>query len=399
MKKLFVIKILALLLYQLSKLIPRKSTKWLFGEPHGFNNNSKYLYIEIIENHPEIDAIWIGDETTVSKLKKKGCNALSRYSLKGIWNCLIAKVYVVSWTQGDISFYLSGGAIIVNLWHGAGFKNCLWLEESSVKYENASIFEKIVHFVNRPILHFPPQIVLSTSPFYTENVFTKIFHVDKEQCVEDIYPRVKFMLKPRNEILLFLEKYSYIEQLNFIKGLSIFNKVYLYAPTFRDNNTDFVRSSGIDFHEINELMRKSNSLFIVKFHPATFYYKGNYEKLSNVCFLDNKYDLYSTMPFTDVLITDYSSIMADYLLLKKKIIAFLFDYEKFKNECRDFLFDYQSAIDGIPIAWDYHQLRDYIMTDIPNSPMNLIKRYWDPSHNLIDRIFESIDYEHNLSSM
>ncbi len=385
---MFVIKLLALVVWAGAHLVPRNKNIWLFGEPNGFNNNSKYLFLDIIESHPNIKAIWISSDKILAKeLRDHGLNARYKWSIKGIVYCLIAKVYVVSWTQGDISFYLSGGAIIVNLWHGVGAKKCLWLLPENIVYENAKLFSKSYHLVNNPALYFPPNLVLSTSPFYTENVFVKFFRIRREDCVEDIYPRVKFMLKSRQEILDVLEKYSFVRQLQFNVSLAKYRRVFLYAPTYRDNKQDFVTHSGIDFMAINERMISTKSLFIVKFHPATIYDNAKYATLSNVRFLDVKDDLYSIMPYTDVLITDYSSILADYLLLHKKIIAFLFDFDSYKKNCRELQFDFLSTIEGIPIAWNSNELLSLLYTDLPDIPRDLIQRYWQPSESLVERIF------------
>ena len=349
MKKIFItiIKLFALLLFYISYLIPRKKNRWLFGEAHGFNNNSKYLYLDIIENHPEIDPIWIGEKRTVRMLRAMGLPAFYRYSLKGIYLCLCSKVYIVSWSTSDISFYLSGGALVVNLWHGLAWKKCLWLHDSN--YDKLSQIQKIIHFINKPGLHLHPHIVLSTSSFYTD-IFAKTFRVGKDCCIQDIYPRVKFMLKPREEIINHLIKYSFDYYLSLIKQLSCYKRVFLYAPTFRDTGEDFI--------------------------------------IKNIIFLNKEYDLNILMPFTDILITDYSTTLVDYLLLRKMIIAFIFDYEQYISKSRELLFPYEDCIKGIPIANNSNELIKIMFSDQNRMevPKELIKRYWESSDDLIETI-------------
>ena len=391
MKKImcFFVKLVALLCYFPTYLIPRKKKRWVFGEAHGFSNNSKYFFLEVLQEHPEIEAYWIGSRDTVRQLRRQSLPVHYRYSPKGIYLCLTAKVYVVSWLPGDICFYFSGGATIVNLWHGVGFKKILWLNSSNLLAET-SLYRKVIHFIYRPQLYFHPSIVLSTSPFYTEYVFTKCFRVPKENCVEDIYPRVKFMLKEKDEILGYLQKHAYTQQYDFNASLSAYSRVILYAPTFRDTGKDFIADSGINFNELNEIMQRQNALFIVKLHPSTRYDSKTYHGLTNIRFLDRTYDLYTTMPFTDILITDYSSILADYLLLGKKIIAFPFDYEQYVTECRELQFDYFTCIEGIPVARNYEQLKHLLISEVPPASQTSINRYWQPSENLYERIINVI---------
>ena len=67
-------------------------------------------------------------------------------------------------------------------------------------------------------------------------------------------------------------------------------------------------------------------------------------KLSNIHFIDQEFfqendiDLYQFLHYTDGLITDYSSIAIDYLLLNKPIAFTLDDYENYSGT-RGFVFD------------------------------------------------------------
>lgn len=381
-------KSLALIIYLISHLFPRKRQRWLFGEAHGFNNNSKYLFLEVVEKHPEIEAIWIGDRLTVRMLREKHLPAYYRYSPKGIFYCLCSKVYIVSWTTSDISFYLSGGAFVVNLWHGLAWKKCLWLRDT--EYDNASLWKKIEHFISRPAAHFPPQLVLSTSSFYTD-IFLRTFRVHRENCIEDIYPRVSFMLKPKSEIIEHLTNYSFDNYLTLINELSQYKRVYLYAPTFRDSGEDFISSSGLNFQELDERLGAESFFMLIKFHPATKYDAKKLGVLNNIRLLDISYDLNMIMPFTDVLITDYSTTLVDYMLLNKKIIAFTFDYDYYTTQCRELLFPFDECIRGIPRVNNAEELMNLMFSCddlIPSVSKDLIRRYWEPSGNLFTAIFQ-----------
>lgn len=392
MKKIipFIAKTLGLVLYFVSHLFPRNKKRWVFGEPHGFNNNSKYLYIDIVESHPEIDAIWIGDKATVAMLQAKGLKAYTRTSIKGVFCCMTAKVYVVSWTTGDINFYLSGGAVVLNLWHGTPLKKCLWLENDNALPDSANFISHAIHCICAPVIHFGNIFVNSPSHFYTK-IYMDMFRVKREQVIEDIYPRDAFMMKKKDDIISFLETYGYHEDLTLIKNLLNYNKTILYAPTFRDNGKDFIASSGIDFVSLNTRLTENNYLLIIKLHPATTYDGAKFGKLKNILFLSNKYDLYPLMPFTDMLISDYSSIMFDYLLLKKKVVAFTFDYEEYIKSCRDLLFDLKEGLQSIPMVNSTDELIDFVFSNIEGESKvdsdQSYDRYWKPSDNLIERLF------------
>ena len=117
-------------IYFLSFLIPRNPKLWLFGSTFGnrFADNPKYFYLYCNQFHKDrknggIRAVWITKQKEIVKLlRKNGYEVYYRYSLKGIWCCLRGKVYIFDNYSKDISFWLSGGAVKINLWHGIPLK-------------------------------------------------------------------------------------------------------------------------------------------------------------------------------------------------------------------------------------------------------------------------------------
>ena len=58
---------------------------------------------------------------------------------------------------------------------------------------------------------------------------------------------------------------------------------------------------------------------------------------------------------TDILITDYSSVMFDYSILNRPMLFFAYDLEDYKENLRGFYFDFVNDIPG-PISRDTDQL-------------------------------------------
>ena len=94
-------------------------------------------------------------------------------------------------------------------------------------------------------------------------------------------------------------------------------------------------------------MEEKNYLFILKLHPAVrVEQKRNNGAYSNLLFLDKKLDVYPILPFIDVLITDYSSIYYDFILLDRGIILYPFDKENFLDYSNNLAFDYDEYTPG-----------------------------------------------------
>ena len=373
---------IALLCFYLSKVSPRKKDQWLFGSATGFNNNSKYFFIDVVENHPEIKAYWIGDRKSTALVRKLGYVAYPRFSIKGLWLCLTSKYYIVDHTQGCIDFWTSGGAKIINLWHGVGWKACLWSNPFHSVYKEKGIWANYVHKLYFPHLYYKPDLLLSSSPYMTEHFFAPMFDVPKEKCVEDDYPRCKFMLQPQNYILNHIRKIGATESEALIEKVRKYKRVILYAPTYRDAQYDFIAESGIEFDDLNNLMQENDWVFLVKFHPSTRIMPNQKIDRSHVMMLDKYVDSNYIMPFSDVLISDYSSIVFDFMRLNRQIILFPFDKEHYNSDSRVFQMDYDTLVDGIPQAQSYDELKLFLKSTLENCSA-CREKLWKPTKALI----------------
>ena len=128
-----------------------------------------------------------------------------------------------------------------------------------------------------------------------------------------------------------------------------------------------------DFEKLNEELLKINGLFIIKPHAAmrTIIKKaGNY---SNIISIIPETDIYPILPFTDVLITDYSSIYYDYLLMDGKgCILYDFDYDQYVKKEYKFICDYKEYTPG-PHVRSFEELLQILST---NKPFDIKRREW-----------------------
>ena len=103
-------------------------------------------------------------------------------------------------------------------------------------------------------------------------------------------------------------------------------------------------SSQDDWDNIETFCKEKNIVLLVKLHIQQKEYKidfslfQNVKRISNEDFEKNEVQLYEFLALTDGLISDYSSVAVDYLLLDKPIGFALDDYEAYK-ECRGFVFE------------------------------------------------------------
>ncbi len=335
--------IICYLIYPFSFLVPRSKKQLAFGSYRGsFSDNSKYLFIYLVEHHPELQLCWLSmNRQTVQKVRTLGLPAYWVLSPIGVWRALRAKYWFVNSYSSDIMYCLSGGATIVNLWHGVGLKRC----EFNIK--DGTLAERFVKKTFRERFYHPesfkrPEYLASSTPFQS-TMFASAFRIPLERCLGTGYPRNAILQKPKEEVLAFVRKYEPKETLQLIVRCSKYEKVYIYMPTWRDSQKN-VFAQQMDLRVLSEVLKKQNAILLLKPHPNTIV--DSIYQADNIVLVDRTVDIYGVLPFTDVLITDYSSILYDYILmLEKQVILYLYDYEEYVRD-RDFYYPFAENVVG-----------------------------------------------------
>ena len=189
---------------------------------------------------------------------------------------------------------------------------------------------------------------------------------------------------PRNDLLL---KNIGDGKNNPIGDMGQYAKVILWMPTFRaslnrnlsENSCDTdtglpLLSSEAKLRNFDEYLKSKNVMLLVKVHRLqadkevfhnTFF---NIRIITDDILVENNLQLYQFVGKTDALISDYSSVSVDYLLLNKPIGYILDDMEQYSKE-RGFCFD--NVLDVMPGHHIYteQELRDFVNDIVCNKDL------------------------------
>lgn len=333
-------------IYWLSFLMPRNKNIWLFGSTFGrrFADNPRYLYLYINQQEKErgIRAIWISrNKEIVETLQNKGYEAYYYHSFKGFWCCLRGKVYIFDNYSKDISFWLSGGAKKVNLWHGIPLKKIQADNIFDTVRHPKNMWEKFKTFPRRLSDEKPSHYVLTTSD-YMVPIFSSAFRT--KNVLTSGYPRndglisdvIENVLTDREE----QDKNKIDVQINTGN-----KKMIYYMPTFRDSEKKFLEIMNLD--AFREFLRQNNMIFCTKLHPKSKLKRQFNEIMGdNIFVIDADSDPYVFLEMADVLVTDYSSIYFDFLLADKPIVFFDYDLKEYLENSREMYFDYEEYTPG-----------------------------------------------------
>lgn len=382
-------------IYIISFLVPKNKNLWIFGAWFGekYADNSKYLFEYVNANHSETRAVWLTkNNSTLEVIRKKGFEAYHAYSIKGIILALRAKVAVMSQCYLDVTEFALGNIKKVQLWHGTPLKKIM----KDIQYNSIDV-SWVFPFLNRTysksLLIVPSQEVVSS--------ISTAFQVPKSYIKITGYPRndaffVNDILKPVKTLSI----YDIFRQKKNIPAIGI------YMPTHRRSGEfDIFSLFQKNIEPINNELKKLGVILLVKFH---FFHLESLEKKdinkSNIIFLkdeDINQDIYPVLPHTDFLITDYSSIYFDYLLLNKPIIFAPFDKDDYIKNDRDFYYDYDTVTPG-PKATDWNEVlrciklfkdNPQLYSDERIKTRDLFNKYLDgnSSHRVYEEIIRFIN--------
>lgn len=304
--------------YFTSHLIPRSSNIWICigwhhnGKREVFADNAKYFFLHASKHNPRISVIWIAKDKILAKiLRSNGYEAHSIHSIAGIYYSLRARYTFVDAFMLRENWKYVGGSKIVQLWHGKGLKKTGYDSPYSLKsrnqYYEPNLFVRFSHLI-------------ASSP-YTAKMMASTFKAPLSDILITGLPRNDVLHKdiPGSDI----DKHPKFHKL--IDSLDSSNaRIILYAPTFRPDGSNPM--DHLDFLALNKYLKEHNEHFVISLHPKFARKDAIVAPMhSNIHFIEAGYDIYPLLKKIDVLVTDYSSIYVDFLLLDKPIIFFTYD--------------------------------------------------------------------------
>ncbi len=347
--------------YLLSFIFPRNKSRWIYGNTNGnFRDNSKYFFLFCNREIPQIEHVWISSsKRDVAQISAAGYKACYKFSVKGLYYVLTAKVFVYNmYTSTDIfNGCLRGNAFLFNFWHGVPYKKIefdITTGPSKTYYHPYSISEKFESYcMMEPRLFRDSSAILATSEKLIP-IYLSAFQLKREQIMIGPYPRNAVFQQPKQDLLKHIALIESENLQQVISDMANFKKVIIYMPTWRDSDEDFMSQALPNLNLLQQVCEAAEMLFLIKAHPRTRF-NANFSNFANIQKMDNNIDVYPLLPLTDALISDYSSIIFDYALLQKKIFFYAFDKTAYLQKSREAYFEYEEVFSH-EITGDFNKL-------------------------------------------
>ena len=193
---------------------------------------------------------------------------------------------------------------------------------------------------------------LITSSKNIEDFYSEAFQISKDKIKPLGLPRADYYFENHNINDLkrdFFNKY----------GIDSDKKIVLYAPTFRDEEKYNNVFNYLDLDKFNESLG-DEYILALRLHPKIKdFYSGNISTEGKYIDCSDYSSEQELLLISDILITDYSSIMIEFAMLNKPVVFFTYDFDSYLNKERGFYFDFKNTVPG-PIVYDSNQLIDIV---------------------------------------
>lgn len=372
--------------FYLCRFCPIEENKLIFSSTPSFSDNSKVLYDYLRKTKTNLKFVWIVDDTETATADKDTLFVKRRvgwhsgYPLETLRHIFTSKYLFFTHESPFRGMKKREDQIVVNLWHGCGYKSQIsgksWSEQNPCDY---SLIPGAVY----------------------KKAKAAFWDVPENSILTIGYPRYDLFRTEMPDA----KDFSYQ-----LRGYS--SKLIIWMPTYRKSIRASYPEAKIQrcfelpiinsyeqLGELNDYLKERQITVCIKRHPSQVKYTCESRAYSNIVFISNDdlidvgVDLYSLLRYTDALISDYSSVAIDYLLLDKPMAFSLDDYEQYKST-RGFVFDdplkYMSGhhlynfedmlvfIDDVANGCDsYKSTREEIMKDVHNPCNNYCQRLLD----------------------
>jgi CDP-glycerol glycerophosphotransferase (TagB/SpsB family) len=344
------------LLFLLSYLVPKRPGTVLLGGGLGkrFSGNTKYFYLYLCREaregkNPFRQFAWITKSPSFcDELTAQSRPALMAWSFRGFWTILRAEQLVIESGNApaigghDIAYerIFPGRFNIFQTWHGTPLKRiCLdvFRDRGTLKWH-----EKLYFRIYRRELSSLSSI-LALSDVAKERFITAFDN-----------PNIDVIGYPKNDVF-----FGDPADWDITPRWQAYERVLLYAPTYRDD-PDAVRPfSQTFFAAFNEQLKSRNWCLLVKKHHFDTTMDLP-EEMSNIFDISRDTDdIQQVLAETDVLISDYSSTFIDYLLRRKPVIFYIYDLEKYLDQSRKMYCDFLDEVPG-PFARTADELTNLV---------------------------------------
>jgi CDP-glycerol glycerophosphotransferase len=285
-----------------------------------YSDNPRAVFEELSSRVPQLRATWTAQAGTPLPAGVEGVELRTApyASALGHASLLVSNEAVPHLLKKRDQLY-------VQTWHGSMLKR--------IGYDNPRYAEDRGGLRRAARDYRRWDLLVSQSPFCTRTM-RQAFHYDGE-VLESGYPR--------NDALLSEEAPAIRASVRAAYGVADGELLVLYAPTFRDGETGRSRLP-LDLTLLRDVAGPHVRVLVRLHHRAAAELTEPPDPMWSLA--TDHPDIRELYLASDVLVTDYSSVMFDYVVTGKPVLLYTYDLARYRDELRGFYFDLTEVAPG-----------------------------------------------------
>lgn len=332
------------LLYRLFTFLPLKKNKIIFWGYYGsqYGCSPKYISEYIVSNEPSFDVVWatLDNAMVMDDVKRV------KYASLKFWYELATSKFIITNYRFGLDMDKREGQIYIQTWHSS--LRLKKIEKDAETYLPPNYIQQAKRDSKKI------DYLLSGCQESTR-IFRSSFWYDGD-ILEIGTPRIDPIIESNGHRVETIK-----QQLGLDKNM----KILLYAPTFRKSGDYSCYLDDFDTI-INALETKMGGKWkvIVRLHPHLMHRAEEIIKNKNVINGSSFQDIQELLIVADFLITDYSSLMFDFLFSKKPVLLYLPDLKHYLENERELYY----KVEDLPFLKAYN--REDIVDSVNNFDSN-----------------------------
>ena len=304
-------------------IFPIKKNKIFIFSYYGnqYGDSPKYISEYLVENYPKdkFDIVWQFNDVDSHK-DIDGIRKVKSMTLRYFYELCTSKVIITNFRTTEL-FKKRKDQYYIQTWHSS-------LRLKHIEKDAETSLQK--SYVEMAKIDSKKCDLLLSGCKYSTEIFKRAFWYEGE-IFEKGTPRSDMLLKNNNEIS---------EKVKKLLGISKNRKLILYAPTFRKG--DSLEVYNVDYQKVIEATKKKYGgqwSFLVRLHPHLVSKSKDLIHGENVIDATKYDDIQELLVSSDILISDYSSLMFDFALTEKPCFLYIPDLEEYIKNDRKLYFN------------------------------------------------------------
>lgn len=322
------------------RVIPVKKNKIVFSSWKGkrCGDNPRYISDVLTKRNKGYEIVWLLDKNYDGDVPE-GVRRVDNSPLRTLFELCTAKVWVDCSTK-ELGLLKRKGQLYIQTWHGS----------YGLKKLYADIPDKL-RFIEKTYMQYNSKImdVMVSNSRQTSEIYHRAMWYSGEMLEYG---------SPRND--LFFKSVEPIRQKVKDEFGVTGKNIVLYAPTFRNNLT--TNQFDLDYERLKMNLEKrfgGEWVVLIRLHPHNSVEADKSIQYNSDIINASKYnDMQELLVASDILITDYSSCMFDFVTTEKVCFLYASDVEEYREE-RDYYFEIEEL--PFPLAQNNNQMEQVIV--------------------------------------